>query len=87
MALRIFEDRNGEGWQVWHVVPASTVLERSRWIDDRYREGWLCFESLETGERRRLAPVPSGWDRLGPERLALMCRMAEPSRQAVRRTA
>jgi len=81
MALISFDDRQGQGWQVWRVVPASSVLDRSAWMDDQYREGWLCFESLSTGERRRLAPVPEDWDRLPPERLELLCRVARPARR------
>jgi len=81
MALRSFDDRNGEGWQVWRVVPAASVLERSAWVEGDYRQGWLCFESLTSGERRRLAPVPEGWETLSPERLELLCRVATPARK------
>lgn len=27
-----------------------------------YENGWLCFEN-DKGEKRRLVPVPGGWDR------------------------
>jgi hypothetical protein len=30
-------------------------------LPDRFAGGWLCFE--RAGEKRRLAPVPSGWHR------------------------
>ena len=30
--------------------------------------GWLCFES--GGEKKRLAPVPVGWQDAGPDRLS-----------------
>ena len=81
MALRSFDDRNGEGWQVWRVTPASSVLERSSWMEGEFRQGWLCFESLSTGERRRLAPVPENWETLPTERLELLCRVASPARR------
>jgi len=42
--------------------------------------GWLCFETL--GEKRRLAPVPEGWDRADDETIEQWCAMAKP---AVRR--
>ncbi len=35
------------------------------------REGWLCFEC--SGERRRLAPIPSGWELLTESELASLC--------------
>ena len=40
--------------------------------------GWLCFECRE--EKRRLAPVPDGWDRLPEEGLL---RLLRPARGAV----
>ena len=42
--------------------------------------GWLCFET--TGEKRRLAPVPEGWDRADDETIEQWCCVAKP---AVRR--
>jgi hypothetical protein len=44
------------------------------------RQGWLTFES--DGERRRLAPIPPGWEDVAVDRLDLYCRAA----QAVSRT-
>lgn len=38
-------------------------------------DGWLSFES--DGELRRLVPVPRNWEQATPERLELMCRVAE----------
>lgn len=35
------------------------------------REGWLCFECAS--ERRRLAPIPSGWELLPDADLASLC--------------
>ena len=52
MAYRSFTDRDGTVWQVWDVVPSSTVRHT-------LSGGWLTFES-ET-EKRRLAPVPLYW--------------------------
>ena len=40
--------------------------------------GWLCFEAEE--EKRRLAPVPQGWDRLEPDELEGLCTSAEKVR-------
>lgn len=42
--------------------------------------GWLCFETV--GEKRRLAPVPEGWDRADDEMIEQWCCVAKP---AVRR--
>jgi hypothetical protein len=38
--------------------------------------GWLCFETV--GEKRRLAPVPEGWDRADDETIEQWCCVAKP---------
>ena len=38
--------------------------------------GWLCFETA--GEKRRLAPVPEGWDRADDETIEQWCCVAKP---------
>lgn len=37
-------------------------------------EGWLCFEC--PGLKRRLTPIPTGWERLADEELAQLCERA-----------
>ena len=44
-------------------------------INPGFEKGWLTFESSE-GTLRRLAPIPSGWEEVGTERLDLLCRAA-----------
>lgn len=39
--------------------------------------GWLCFETA--GEKRRLAPVPEGWDRADDETIEQWCCVAKPA--------
>jgi hypothetical protein len=41
-----------------------------------YVDGWLAFESR--GEKRRLAPVPEGWDQLDEGALERLCDAAVP---------
>ena len=78
MPLRSFTDQEGAGWRVWSVVPDPNAAST---LDDEYRAGWLCFERLAGGERRRLAltEVPAAWDALPDERLDLLRRVAAPS--------
>lgn len=38
--------------------------------------GWLCFEC--PGEKRRLAPVPEGWDTADDEMIEQWCCAAKP---------
>ena len=77
MAERTFTDPDGTEWQVWSVVPG----EHSEWpeharkhLPDAMAEGWLCFESA--GEKRRLHPLPPGWDERGDDELRALCTQA-----------
>ena len=54
-------DRRVSGLARASVLPAS------------FAAGWLCFES-ETGEKRRLYPVPENWDELSDEQLSELSR-------------
>ncbi|HEX6912535.1 MAG TPA: hypothetical protein VF142_19165 [Longimicrobium sp.] len=40
--------------------------------------GWLCFDS--PGEKRRLYPIPAGWDQFPDAELMQMCREARAVR-------
>ena len=77
MPLRSFEDREGNEWRVWSVVPQSSAAVT---LDEVFRGGWLCFERVDHGERCRLtlAEVPAGWEALSGERLDLLRRVATP---------
>jgi hypothetical protein len=51
---------------------------RSALLDEDLRGGWLVFQS--SSERRRLAPIPPGWERLSVAALErLRDRAATPS--------
>lgn len=66
--LRGFTDSTGVEWRVWEVFPNRAATQTSadsfstaKLKGTAYAEGWLCFESMT--EKRRLAPIPEGWDR------------------------
>lgn len=44
-------------------------------VSPGYENGWLCFES-KSGEKRRLVPVPDGWETAPAEKLWMWCRAA-----------
>lgn len=75
MPLRSFIDRDGEEWRVWSVMPDPHAAAT---LDAEYRAGWLCFERMHGGDRRRLAlsDVPAVWEALPDERLDLLRRVA-----------
>lgn len=67
MATRTFVDRRGSSWTVWNVLPDEHAVYTSPRVHlpSEMADGWLCFESA--AEKRRLCPVPDGWDGL-PDR-------------------
>lgn len=74
MALREFTDRSGCVWNAWNVQPPASANA----VQEPLREGWLCFQRREGGERYRLplSDVPPVWEELPPERLDLLRRVA-----------
>ena len=74
MALVTFTDSKGVRWRAWNVDTDS--IRQSSFLGAEFRTGWLCFESEDSGERRRLADVPESWEALPPDRLDLLCRAA-----------
>jgi hypothetical protein len=73
MAIRIFTDPRGVEWRVWSTVPSNVGA-----VAPDLRMGWLSFDS--GSERRRVSPIPPGWEEASDERLELICRIATPTR-------
>ena len=70
MALREFTDDGGVGWRVWEVLPEN--LHPTTRTEDYLRDfldGWLAFESLDGISKRRLHPIPRGWEEGSVEEL------------------
>jgi hypothetical protein len=62
---RTFSDTDAVEWKVWEVTPSSLESAGGAlqgFVEASLQKGWLCFESSR-GEKRRLAPVPSDWER------------------------
>lgn len=77
MALRVFADRDGIEWNVWLVQPGAS----GNHFQERFREGWVCFERVDGEGRCRLPldQVPPGWESMPDDRLDLLRRVAEDS--------
>jgi hypothetical protein len=84
-------------WDVWEVNPASVarkVTEERRSqpgartprkamrivVADELREGWLTFQ-CET-ERRRITPIPLGWEAMTDDELLGLLARATPVARA-----
>jgi hypothetical protein len=90
MAHRKITDRDGREWDVWAVSPKaidrrtrdeSRVVERRGpnigfvgRVSDRLRAGWLAFQT--THEKRRLSPIPPGWETLSDDELLQLLEQA-----------
>lgn len=80
--LRGFTDGGGTEWRVWEVLPTTPsgkpdvaeTLTRMSLNGTAYANGWLCFES--PAEKRRLAPIPPGWEFLDIPHLEKLCGQA-----------
>ncbi|MGH7618994.1 MAG: hypothetical protein ACREPM_17375 [Gemmatimonadaceae bacterium] len=73
MAIRVFTDSQGVEWRVWSTVPSSAAS-----VSPELSDGWLSFDSGV--QRRRVGPIPPGWESASDERLELICRVASPTR-------
>jgi hypothetical protein len=73
MAIREFIDSRNVRWSVWKTVPQAGGV-----LDLELRTGWLTFDSKHA--RRRLAPIPPGWEVAPANRLELWCHAAEEVR-------
>jgi hypothetical protein len=85
MAARTFTDGAGTEWQAWSVVPGENLdwpAHARSHLPPAMVGGWLCFESQ--AEKRRLHPIPGGWEESSDEDLAAYCASAEPVRRATR---
>lgn len=85
--LRGFTDSSGVEWRVWEVFPMAagqTIVRSSHTSleETPFANGWLCFES--PGEKRRLAPIPEGWEFRDLPALEDLCREAAPVRAKAR---
>ena len=72
--IREFTDSNGVNWRVWSTSPSHTNLPSPDWKD-----GWLTFECASA--KRRLVPIPDGWDVVPLSQLEALCAAAEEMRR------
>lgn len=71
---RAFLDAAGVQWDAFAVYPTQKGEDQSQ-LPEPYRHGWLAFDS--DAEKRRLTPVPNGWESLPEQELRALCERAE----------
>jgi hypothetical protein len=81
MSLREFADDRGLQWAVWDVIPSMSYPQPRTTPTEHPAsdgDGWLAFECLDTGERRRFVPAPRDWHLRTDAELVLLCGDALP---------
>ncbi len=77
MRILLQDDRE---WTVWDVFPTFDARVRmSGEAADLLVQGWLVFECEV--EKRRLGPIPEGWDALPNDELGKLLESAVPVRR------
>ena len=95
MAVRTVLDASGVEWQVWEVRPSwagrwtpaegmSSVGAPRPSLAPQLEAGWLAFQSPQ-GERRRIVPIPAGWETLDERGLVRLLGRAEVQPTSKRR--
>lgn len=81
MALREFTGRDGVRWKVWDITPeALHPATRAEDYLQGFLDGWLVFESADGSDKRRLYPVPRGWEERDDAELERLWSMADAVR-------
>jgi hypothetical protein len=56
-------------------IDRRRVSQRRIALSEGYGRGWLTFESLD--DKRRLVPVPNGWEKATSTELRVLCERAK----------
>jgi hypothetical protein len=84
MAHRRIVDKQDQVWDVWEVTTSASASRRIL-VQPDLQGGWLAFQCGE--QRRRLAPLPIGWDELSDHALVALMDTAPPIEPRVMRPA
>jgi hypothetical protein len=76
--IREIVDGSGRPWRVWEVPPEQLDRTRPGAYAGDFEKGWLCFESGNGQERRRLPSYPANWRSLPVPKLLALLDEAKP---------
>ena len=80
--LREIRDEDGQLWQAFDVHPVREAGTST--LAAAYTGGWLCF--LSDKGRRRVAPIPDGWEKMTDRSLRHLLSVAPPTGERPRST-
>ena len=76
MGMRTIETPDGAEWLVVEVRPSlADDLRNKPQLSPELTDGWLAFQS--GAERRRIIPIPEGWEELPEPELVALWEAAE----------
>jgi hypothetical protein len=68
--VREFRDDTGSTWRAWPVTPGlSRASASGRGFLGDFQDGWVCFEGLDSTQRRRLPRRLPSWANVTDEEL------------------
>jgi hypothetical protein len=70
---RAFTDSRGVTWDAFPVYPVARPSSHTQ-LKGTLQQGWLCFDSV--AEKRRLSPIPPGWQSLSDQALEQLAQRA-----------
>src|SRR5438309_8510173 len=79
MPAREFKDGLGREWRVWDVRPddLNPRTQDESYLAQLYYTGWMVFECKAGDDKRRLYPIPKGWEELPDQELEVLLQKAE----------
>lgn len=79
MAAREFKDIGNREWRVWEVKPddLNPRTKDEDYLAQLYYTGWMVFETKAGDDKRRLYPIPTGWQELPDPELEVLLQKAE----------
>lgn len=82
MSVRDFQDSAGRQWRVWDVTPESIhpQTKAEDYLAECFQGGWLVFETPDGSSKRRLCPLPFGWEHRSDTDLESLLERAEVMR-------
>lgn len=59
--VREFKDQQGRAWRGWQVIPGRARQAKMHGLLGPFARGWLAFEALDGGSRKRLLTPIADW--------------------------
>ena len=80
VSVREFKDSQGRDWRAWDVDPdeLNAAIKNEDFLAALNYTGWIAFETRNQREKRRLYPIPKGWNELPDPELEALLDRAEP---------